>query len=80
MTTNIPELRKIISYKKTFLIFHIKSSKLIGDGISYFDKNIFIAKKFGKNVRKTLHKNFDENKINDLGFRDYSDLFYSRKR
>ena len=80
MTINVPEFREVIFYKKTSLNFHSKNSRVMQEGISYPDKNIFIVKKLGKKVRKILVKYFDENKNNKLIFRVYSDFFYSRKR
>lgn len=80
MTINVPEFREVIFYKKTSLNFYSKNSKVIEEGISYPDKNIFTIKKLGKKVRKILLKYFDENKINELRSRVYSAFFYSRKR
>ena len=71
ITTNVPGCREIVKNNKTGLIVNKKSILGLKKSILKLFYNRTLLKKYGKEARKKVIKNFDVNLINDLTIKEY---------
>ena len=74
ITTNVPGCKDIILHKKTGLLVNKKDPGSIKDAIIFLMNNKNLCKKFSKNVRLHIEKNFTNDIINKQTFDLYKKI------
>tara|TARA_B100001989_G_C24477363_1_gene432557 strand:+ start:352 stop:789 length:438 start_codon:yes stop_codon:yes gene_type:complete len=75
ITTDIPGCNDVIEHGKNGLLVPAKNAASLKLAIQFFLDNKNIAKKFGKNARKTVISKFTVSKINKLTLQVYKEFF-----